>query len=133
MDHQSTVVSAYSPPGYMPASALVRLKEFPDCFCYPLHSKVSLFSPAGCKHKPASGLPNCPRCRNSETCSAVNYETCECWLYLIIPSIVPGSSQNLKGSVAEAEDVEGTSLLMQYRSITHLCNWGFVCTFECCR
>ncbi len=55
-----TVVSAYKPPGYKTTSALVPLKEFPDCFCYPLHAKVSLFNPAGCKHKPASVLRNCP-------------------------------------------------------------------------
>ncbi len=56
----NTVVSAYIPPGYKPTSASVPFKEFPDCFCYPLHSKASLFSPTGCKHKPASVLPNCP-------------------------------------------------------------------------
>ncbi len=56
----NTVVSAYSPPGYKPTSASVPFKEFPDCFCYSLHSKASLFSPTGCKHKPASVLPNCP-------------------------------------------------------------------------
>ncbi len=55
-----TVVSAYIPPGYNPTSASVLLKEFPYCFCYPLHSKVSLFSPTGYKHKPASVLQNFP-------------------------------------------------------------------------
>ncbi len=55
-----TVVSAYIPLGYKPTSASVLLKEFPDCFCYPLHSKVSLFSPTGYKHKPASVLRNFP-------------------------------------------------------------------------
>ncbi len=56
----ATVVSAYIPPVYKPTSASVPLKEFPDCFCYPLHSKVSLFSPTGYKHKPASFLQNRP-------------------------------------------------------------------------
>ncbi len=56
----STVVSAYIPPGYKPTSASVPLKEFPDCFGYHLHSEVSLFSPTGYKHKPASVLRNCP-------------------------------------------------------------------------
>ncbi len=56
----NTVVSAYIPPGYKPTPASVPLKEFPDYFCYPLHSKVSLFSPTGYKHKPASVLRNCP-------------------------------------------------------------------------
>ncbi len=55
-----TVVSAYIPPGYKPTSASAPLKEFPDCFCYPLHSKVSHFSPTSYKHKPASVLQNCP-------------------------------------------------------------------------
>ncbi len=55
-----TVVSAYIPPGYKPTLASVPLKEFPDCFCYPLHSKVFLFSPTCYKHKPASVLRNCP-------------------------------------------------------------------------
>ncbi len=55
-----TVVSTYIPPGYKPTSALVPLKEFPYCFCYPLHSKVSFFSPTGYKHKPASVPRNCP-------------------------------------------------------------------------
>ncbi len=55
-----TVVSAYIPPGYKPTSASVPPKEFPDCFCYLLHSKVSLFSPTGYKHKPDSVLRNCP-------------------------------------------------------------------------
>ncbi len=41
----STVVSAYIPPGYKPTSASVPLKKIPDCFCYPLHPKASLFSP----------------------------------------------------------------------------------------
>ncbi len=58
--NESTVVSAYKPPGYKPTSASVPLKGFPDCFCYPLYSKVSLFSPTGYKHKPASVLRNCP-------------------------------------------------------------------------
>ncbi len=53
-------MSAYIPPGYKPTSALVPLKEFPDCCYYPLHSRVSLFSPTGYKHKPASVLRNCP-------------------------------------------------------------------------
>ncbi len=52
----NTVVSAYIPPGYKAISASVPLKEFPDCFCYPLHSEVSLFSLTGYKHKPASVL-----------------------------------------------------------------------------
>ncbi len=60
LDTLGTVVSAYIPPGYKPTSALVPLKEFPDCFCYHLHSKVSLFSPTGYKHKPASVLRNFP-------------------------------------------------------------------------
>ncbi len=47
----NTVVSAYYPPGYKPTSASVPPKEFHDCFCYPLHSKVSFFSPTGCKYK----------------------------------------------------------------------------------
>ncbi len=54
-----SIVRLYS-SGYKPTSAAVRLKEIPDCFCYPLHSKVSLFSPSGYKHKPASVLRNCP-------------------------------------------------------------------------
>ncbi len=58
--YRYTVVSAYKPPGYKPTSASVPLKEFPYCFCYPLHSKVSVFSPTGYKHKPASVLRNCP-------------------------------------------------------------------------
>ncbi len=48
------------PPGYKPTSASVPLKGFPDCFCFVLHSKVHLFSPTGCKHKPASILRICP-------------------------------------------------------------------------
>ncbi len=55
-----TVVSAYIPPGYKSTSAAVPLKGFPDCFWYHLHSKVPLFSPNGCKHKPVSVLRNCP-------------------------------------------------------------------------
>ncbi len=55
-----TAVSVYNPPGYKPTSVSVPLKEFQDCFCYPLHSKVSIFGPTGCKHKQASVLPNCP-------------------------------------------------------------------------
>ncbi len=55
-----TVVSAYNPPDHKPTSASIPLKEFPDCFCYTLHLKVSLLSPTGCKHKPATVLRNCP-------------------------------------------------------------------------
>ncbi len=40
-----TVVSAYNPPGYKPTSASVPLKEFPDCFCYHLHSKWPFLAP----------------------------------------------------------------------------------------
>ncbi len=47
------------PPGYNPTSASAALKELPDSFSFPLLS-VSLFSPTGCKHKPASVLRNCP-------------------------------------------------------------------------
>ncbi len=54
-----TVLSAYNPSGYKPTSASVPLKEFPDCFCWSLHSKLSLFNITGCKHKPASVLRNC--------------------------------------------------------------------------
>ncbi len=56
----TAIVSKFNRPGYKPTSASVPLKELPDCFCYPLDSKVSLFSPTGCKHKPASVLPNYP-------------------------------------------------------------------------
>ncbi len=55
-----TVVSAYNRPSFLPTSASVPLMEFPDCFSYPVHLKVSPFSPTGCKHKPASVLRNCP-------------------------------------------------------------------------
>ncbi len=50
------VVSAYISPGFEPISASVPFKKLPDCFCYPLHSKVSLFSPTGYKHKPVAVL-----------------------------------------------------------------------------
>ncbi len=63
-----TVVSAYIPPGFKPTSASVLLKEFPNCFCYHLHSKVSLFSSTGCKHKPASVSP---QTHNKSVCKPI--------------------------------------------------------------